>query len=192
MTESEKERIKIMSQDEKKQLTSKLSPEMLNKFHKLINSLLPMSFTILEKHKSTSFLDKRNQTSSGSSKITHVSYRGVIQVSEFENISVILNPVTTLVEEYKKYIGYIEIVNSVTEDKIPVLEIRGFIKEDSGICESFNEMLMESKIFNSKMFPVYIYLEQSYCLKDNSPEELLKKKIPIREISTFQKISCFE
>ena len=82
-------------------------------------------------------------------------------------------------------------MNSPTEDS-PVPEIRGFIKEDLGICESFNEMLIESKIFNSKMSPVYIYLEQSYCLKDNSPEELLKKKIPIREISTFHKISCSE
>ena len=91
----------------------------------------------------------------------------------------------------KNYIGYIEIVNSPTEDS-PVPEIRGFIKEDLGICESFNEMLIESKIFNSKMSPVYIYLEQSYCLKDKSPKELLNKKIPIREISTFHKISCSE
>jgi hypothetical protein len=166
---------------------------MLKEFHKLINSLLPISFTILEKHKSISFLDKHNPTSFGSNKISHVSYRGIIPVSESENISIILNPVASLdVEKYKNYIGYIEIVNSFTEDKIPILEIRGFIKEDLGIFESFNEMLIESKIFNSKMFPVFIYLEQSYCLKNNSPEELLKKTIPIREISTFHKISCSE
>jgi hypothetical protein len=181
-----------MSQKDKKQLPSEWSPEMLKKFHKLINSLLPISFTILEKHKSTSFLDKHNPTSFGSNRISHVSYRGIIPDSGFENISVFFNPVESLVEEYKNYIGYIEIVNSFTEDTIHVPEIRGFIKEDSGICESFNEMLIESKIFNSKMFPVFIYLEQSYCLKVNSPEELLKKKIPIREISTFHKISCFE
>jgi hypothetical protein len=97
-----------------------------------------------------------------------------------------------LAKEYKNYIGYIEITDSFTEDKTPVLELRVFIKEDSGIFESFNEMLMESKIFHAKIFPIYIYLEQSYCLKDGSPEELLKKKIPIREISIFQKISCVE
>ena len=171
-----------MSQKDKKQLPSEWSPEVLKKFHKLINSHLPMNFSILEKHKSTSF---------GSSRTGHISYRGVIPVSEFDNISVIFNPVESLVKEYKNYIGYIEIVNSPTEDS-PVPEIRGFIKEDLGICESFNEMLIESKIFNSKMSPVYIYLEQSYCLKDKSPKELLNKKIPIREISTFHKISCSE
>ena len=181
-----------MSQDDQKRLPTTWSPEMLKEFHKLINAPLPVSFTILEKHKSTSFLGKQNLTSFGSNRISHVSYRGVIPVSEFKNISVFLNPVANLdVEKYKKYIGYIEIVNSPTEDS-PVPEIRGFIKEDLGIFESFNEMLIESKIFNSKMSPVFIYLEQSYCLKDNSPEELLKKKIPIREISTFHKISCFE
>ena len=105
---------------------------------------------------------------------------------------VFLSPVESLTEEFKNYIGYIETVNSFTEDKIPILEIKGFIKEDSGIFESFNEMLIESKIFNSKMFPVFIYLEQSYCFKNNSPEDLLKKRIPIREISTFHKISCSE
>jgi hypothetical protein len=181
-----------MSPNDKKQLSGEWSPEMLKMFHKFINSLLPISFTILEKHKSTSFLDKHNPVSFGSSRINHVSYRGVIPVSGFENISVIFNPVASLIEGYKNYIGYIEIVNSFTEDKIHIPEIRGFIKEDSGICETFNEMLIESKIFNSKISPVYIYLEQSYCLKDNSPEELLKKKIPIRQISTFQKISCME
>ena len=182
-----------MSQDDQKRLPTTWSPEMLKEFHKLINAPLPINFVILEKHKSTTFLEKHKSTSFGSNRISHVSYRGVIPVSEFENISIILNPVARLdVEKYKNYIGYIEIVNSFTEDKIPVLEIRGFIKEDSGIFESFNEMLIESKIFNSKMSPVYIYLEQSYCLKDKSPKELLNKKIPIREISTFHKISCSE
>jgi len=182
-----------MSPKDKKQLPSEWSPEMLKEFHKLINAPLPINFVILEKHKSTTFLEKYKSTSFGSNRISHVSYRGVIPVSEFENISIILNPVASLdVEKYKNYIGYIEIVNSLTEDTIPVPEIRGFIKEDSGICESFNEMLIESKIFNSKMSPVYIYLEQSYCLKDKSPKELLNKKIPIREISTFHKISCSE
>ena len=181
-----------MSQKDKRQLPSQWSPEMLKDFHEFMKSLLPMSVSVLEKHKSTSFLDKHNPTSFGSSRISHVSYRGIIPVSGFENISVLFNPVENLVEAYKNYIGYIEIVNSFTEDKIPALEIKVFIKEDSGIFETFNEMLMESKIFHSKMFPIYIYLEQSYCLKDSSPQELLKKKIPIREISIFQKISCFE
>jgi hypothetical protein len=179
-----------MSQKDKKQLPGEWSPEMLKKFHKLINSHLPINFTILEKNKSTSFFGKHKSTPFGSNRISHVSYRGVIPVSEFENISIFLNPVESLVAEYKGYIGYIEIVNSSTEN-IPVPEIRGFIKENSGICESFNEMLVESKIFNSKMFPVYIYLEQSYCFKDNPPEGLLNKKIPIKEISTFQKVSSF-
>ncbi len=181
-----------MSQKDKRQLPRQWSPEMLKEFHEFIKSLLPMSVSILEKHKSTSFFNKNNPTSFGESRISRVSYRGVISVLEFENISVVLNPVESLIEEYKKYIGYIEIVNSDRKDRIPVPEIRGFFKGDSGICESFNEMLIESKIFNSTMSPVYIYLEQSYCLKDNSPEKLLKKKIPIREISTYHKISCFE
>ncbi|MCK7507049.1 MAG: hypothetical protein MZV70_25325 [Desulfobacterales bacterium] len=63
---------------------------------------------------------------------------------------------------------------------IPVPEIRGFIIGDSGIFESINEMLIESKIFNSTVSPIYIYLEQSYCLKDESPEELLKEKNPYK------------
>jgi hypothetical protein len=181
-----------MSPNDKKQLPSERSTEMLKEFHKFINSPLPMNITILEKHKSTSFFEKHKSTSFGSNRISHVFYIGVSPVSGFENINVYFNPVESLVGEYKNYIGYIEIVNSSTEDKIPVLEIRGFIKENSGVFESFNEMLIESKIFNSKMSPVYIYLEQSYCLKDDSPEKLLNKKIPIREISTFQKISCSE
>jgi len=53
-------------------------------------------------------------------------------------------------------------------------------------------MLIESKTLHAKLSPIYIYLEQSYCLKDKPPEELLKKRIPIKEISTFQKISCVE
>jgi hypothetical protein len=181
-----------MSQDDQKRLPTTWSLEMLKEFHKLINAPLPINFVILEKHKSTTFLEKHKSTSFRSNRISHVSYRGVIPVSEFENISIILHPVASLdVEKYKNYIGYIEIVNSPTKDS-PVPEIRGFIKEALGICESFNETLIESKIFNSKMSPVFIYLEQSYCLKDKSPKELLNKKIPIREISTFHKISCFE
>jgi len=173
-------------------LPTSWSPGMLNEFHKLINSPLPISFAILEKNKSTTFLGKHSTTSFRSRKTSHVSYRGNIPVPGLENIIFIVNPVTSLIEEYKHFIGYIEIVNGSKDDNIPVPEIRSFIQEDSGICEIFNEMLMESKMFNSRMSPVYIYLEQAYCLKDKPPEELLKKKIPIKEISTFQKISCIE
>ena len=181
-----------MSPDDPKRLSITWSPEILMAFHKLINAPLPVNFVILEKNKSTTFLEKNKSTSFGSNRISHVSYRGIIPVSEVENISIILNPVARLdVEKYRNYIGYIEIANSPTDDS-PVPGIRGFIKEDLGICESFNEMLIESKIFNLRMSPVYIYLEQSYCLKDKSPKELLNHKVPIREISTFHKISCFE
>jgi hypothetical protein len=168
------------------------SPEMLKEFHKFINTLLPIGFTILEKHQSTTFLGKRSSTSFGSGKTSHISYRGIIPVAGFENISVIFDPVKTLAEEYRNYIGYIEVANGSKEDTLPGPEIRGFFQENLGIGEIFNEMLIESKMFNSKMSPIYIYLEQSYCLKDKAPEELLKKRIPIREISTFQKISCIE
>jgi hypothetical protein len=168
------------------------SSEMLKEFHKFINSLLPISFSILEKHKSTTFSGKNSSTTYVSGKTSHVSYRGVIPVSGFENISVIFNPVKSIAGEYRDYIGYIEIANGSKEDSNPGPEIRGVFQEKLGIDEIFNEMLTESKMFNAKMSPIYIYLEQSYCLKDKSPEELLKKKIPIREISTFQKISCNE
>ncbi|KQC07896.1 MAG: hypothetical protein APR62_05715 [Smithella sp. SDB] len=181
-----------MSPNDHSKLPTIWSPEMLNEFHKFINSLLPISFNILEKHKSTTFLGKNNSALFRSRRTSNISYIGVIPVSGFENISVIINAVKSMPEEYKNYVGYIEIVNSSKGGKVSVPEIRGFIREDSGICEIFNEMLTESKIFNSKMSPVYIYLEQAYCLKDKPPEELLKKKIPIREISTFQKISCIE
>jgi hypothetical protein len=180
-----------MSPNDPQKPTTTWPPQMLKEFHKFINSLLPISFTILEKHKSTTFFGKHNPTAFRSSRTSLVSYIGIIPVAGFENISVIFNAVKSLTEEYKNYVGYIEIGNSSKEDAIPVPEIRGFIKENSGICESFNEMLVESKIFNSKMFPVYIYLEQSYCFKDNPPEGLLNKKIPIKEISTFQKVSSF-
>jgi len=181
-----------MSPNEPRKFPATWSPEMLNQFHKFINSLLPVSVTILEKHKLTTFFGKRNLTTSRSPKTSHVSYRGVMKDSGFDNICVIINPVKSLAEEYKNYIGYIEITNSSQEDAIPVAEIRITIREDLGICDIFNEMLNESIIFNSTISPVYIYLEQSYCLRDKPPESLLKSKIPIREVSTFQKISCLE
>ncbi|ESP62771.1 hypothetical protein SMITH_35 [Smithella sp. ME-1] len=168
------------------------SPELLQEFHKFINSLLPISFNILEREKSTKFFGKQISTSFWARKTRNVSYRGTISGSGFENIRVVLNAVKDMADEYKNYVGYIEIGNSSKDDTIPAPEVRAFIREDAGICEIFNEMLVESKMFNSKMSPVYIYLEQAYCLKDKPPEELLKKKIPIREISTFQKISCIE
>jgi hypothetical protein len=181
-----------MASDEPRKLPAAWSPEKLSQFHKFINSLLPVSFTILEKQKSTTFLGRRNLTTTRSPRTSHVSYRGFIHDTGFENISVILNPVRSLAEEYKNFIGYIEIANSAAEETIPAAEIRMSIREDLGIGEILNEMLTEAKIFHSKMSPVYIYLESSYCLKDKPPELLLKSKIPIREMSTFQKISCLE
>jgi len=179
-----------MSQNDPAKVPATWTPEMLREFHKFINSVLPVSFTILEKQKLTKFYGKQISSSFWSRQTSQISYRGVIAVPELENTAVILNAVKSLDEDTKNYIGYMEVVNSFKEGAIPVPEIRGVILEDSGICEIFDEMMNESKIFNVKMSPDYIYLEHSSCLKDRPPEELLKKKLPIREISTFQKISC--
>ncbi|MCK7507048.1 MAG: hypothetical protein MZV70_25320 [Desulfobacterales bacterium] len=46
-------------------------------------------------------MNKQNPTSFGENRISHVFYRGVISVSEFEDISVVLNPVEKLTGEYK-------------------------------------------------------------------------------------------
>jgi len=181
-----------MPPSDSQKLPTSWSPEMLNEFHKFINSLLPISFTILEEHKSTTFFGKANKTSFGIPRTRHISYLGTVPVYGFEHVGAVFNPVKILTEEYKNYIGYIELINSSKKDALPAPEIRGVIQEDLGICEIFNEMLVDSKIFNLKMSPIYIYLEPSFCLKDKSPGELLNKKIPIREISTFQKIACIE
>ncbi|HUN54926.1 MAG TPA: hypothetical protein VMU29_07210 [Smithella sp.] len=168
------------------------SSESLKEFHRYINSLLPISFMILERDKSTSFFGKNISTSLWLRKTSHVLYKGFIPEPGFDNISVIFTPVKTLEEEFNKHIGYIEVVNNIKEDAGPCAEIRCFFQEDLGIDTAFNEMMIESRMFNSKMSPVYIYPEQSYCLKDKPPEELLKKKIPIKEISTFHKIYSVE
>lgn len=122
-----------MSPDSTQILPRTWSPEMLNEFHRFINSLLPISFVILEKDKSTTFFGKNISTSFWLRKTSHISYRGVIPVPGFENISVIFNPVKSLEEEFNNYIGYIEIANNYKEDTIPCPEIRGFIQEDLGI-----------------------------------------------------------
>jgi len=180
-----------MPANEPQKLPKTWTTEMLNAFHKLINSPLPVSFTVSEKNKLTTFFGKQNP-SSHARVACNVSYKGNISVPEFENVGVVFNPAKNLTDEYKNFIGYIEIVNGLKEDTIPVPEIRVFIQEDSGVCDVFSEMLIESKTLHAKLSPIYIYLEQSYCLKDKPPEELLKKRIPIKEISTFQKISCVE
>lgn len=179
-----------MSTNDSPRVAATWTPEMLTEFHKFINSALPVSFTILEKQKLTKFFGKQISTSFWSRKTSQISYSGTIAVPGLENTGVVFNEVKSMDADTKNYIGYIEVVNSFKEGAIPVPEIRGVVLEDSGVCEVFDEMLTESKIFNLKISPVYIYLEQSYCLKDRPPGELLKKKIPIREISTFQKISC--
>lgn len=171
-----------------KKLPSSWSTELLSEFHKFINTALPVSFTILEKQKMIVFFGKQISTSFWSRNTSQLSYRGYTSVGGF-TIPIVFNVVKNL-EEESGYIGYIELVNSSREDNIPVPEVRGFILEDSGIYQTLNEMMLESKIFNIKMSPVYIYLEQAYCLKDKHPEELMKKKIPIRELSTFQKNTC--
>lgn len=181
-----------MSPNESQKLPATWSAELLSEFHKLINSPLPLSFTISEKNKSTTFFGKNYTTLPRSRKTSLISYRGGIAASRLDHVNVIFYPVNSFSEEYKNFVGYIEIANSSKEETVSFPEIRVFIPEDSGICEIFNEMLTESKMFNSKISPVYIYLEQSFCLKDKSPDELLKKKIPIKEMSTFQKISCTE
>ena len=109
-----------MSPDSTQILPRTWSPEMLNEFHKFINSLLPISFVILEKDKSMTFFGKNISTSFWLRKTSHIFYRGVIPVPGFENISVIFNPVKSLDEEFNNYIGYIEIANNYKEDTVPV------------------------------------------------------------------------
>lgn len=179
-------RIEIMFKKNKEELPTTWSPDMLKNYHELLkyNITGEICFGILEKHNLKSF---------GSIRTERFSYRGFIPISGLDKICVGLNPMESSVEEYQDYIGYIEILNGTDDDMSPLPLMRVFVKEDSGIFESVNQMLIESKIFNSKMFlNLFIYFDRRELLTDNPPEEMLNKKLPIKRIEISQTLSCFE
>ncbi len=119
----------------------------------------------------------------------HSSFRGGLL--GFKDVYCGLSSLDSLPEEYQDYMGYIEILNGMSEDGEPVPLIRGFIKKDITFFESVSKMVIESRILNSNELMVLgIRVNVSEFKKDAPPaENILNMKLPIESIQIFKRIS---
>lgn len=107
----------------------------------------------------------------------------------FKDVYMGLNALESSTEEYRDYIGYIEILNGNLEDGDSVPLIRGFIKKDVAFLESVSKMAIESRILNPKRLIALNIHVDALNLKDIPTENMLNIKLPIKSVSIFQRDS---
>ncbi|MDP3296693.1 MAG: hypothetical protein Q8N09_03735 [Thermodesulfovibrionia bacterium] len=127
-----------------------------------------------------------------------ITYRGFIPYRPLEDVYFALSSweCEDLTEDYRNYMGYIEILNGISspnQEHVPM--IRGFIKKDFSFFESVNKMLIESRQFKNRMGLDIIV---DFSRIDNVPtqeifnmisaERILNIKLPIKEIEFRQRI----
>jgi hypothetical protein len=169
-----------MSKKKKKERRSAWSIDMLEKFRDLLVKRLDyplICFNIKGRVIVTSLTNM--------SLKYRIHFLG--ESKEFEDVSFGLNPLDSSTEEYRDYLGYIDILNGESE---PLM--RGFIKKNMAFFESVSKMAIESKILNSKkLITVSIEIDVSGLsdLKDIPVENILNMKLPIKSISVAQQDS---
>jgi len=106
----------------------------------------------------------------------------------FKDVYIGLNSLESSTEEYRDYMGYIEILNGFLGCDEPVPLIRGFIKKDFDFFESVSKMAIEFRILNPKgLITLYIQVDASN-LKDIPAESMLNIKLPIKSLSISERV----
>jgi len=111
----------------------------------------------------------------------------------FEDVYCALSSSGNLAEEYRDYMGYIEILNGKSNEGLDVPMIKGFIKKDISFFESISKLAIESRMLNSnKLIALGIRVDVS-GLKGNTPtENILNMKLPITSIQISNRISLYQ
>lgn len=111
----------------------------------------------------------------------------------FEDVYCDLSSSGNLGEEYREYMGYIEISNGKSNEGVDVPMMKGFIKKDISFFESISKLAIESRMLDSdKLITLGIRVDVS-GLKENTPtENILNMKLPIKSIQISNRISLYQ
>ncbi|MGD0340040.1 MAG: hypothetical protein ABSB78_14770 [Bacteroidota bacterium] len=171
-----------MSKKKKKERQSIWSNNMLKEFRNLLLYMPVPEINFVIKERST-WVSLTNMSEKHS-----ISFLG--ESIGFEDVYIGLNALESSTEEYRDYMGYIEILNGVLpEEQGDVPLIRVIIKKDIAFFESLSKMAIESRILNQKrLIALNIQIDASN-LKDIPAESMLNIKLPIRSVSIFQRDS---
>ena len=170
-----------MSKKKKKERQSTWSIHMLKEFRDHLLYSVSGDFKFVIKEKST-WVSLTNM-----SEKHCISFLG--ELIGFEDVYFGLNALESSTEEYRDYMGYIEILNGNLEGGESVPLIRGFIKKDIAFFESVSKMAIESRILNQKRLIALNISVDASNLKDIPAESMLNIKLPIRSVSIFQRDS---
>ena len=78
-----------------------------------------------------------------------ISYRGLLAKDGFEDVYYCMSEEEEPMEIYPNCVGFLELLNGMSEDSEPVPMIRAFIKRDVGLFEAVDALIKDVKIFNS-------------------------------------------
>jgi len=174
-----------MSEKKKYQPQETWSIDMLQHFKdSLVNSLLPEIYLVLKRV-------ERHMYLTNTSKNYHSGCLCELVGFEFKNVGFGLNPLDSSAEEYRDYLGYIEILDGYAEGE-PAPIMRGFIKQDVTFFESLCKMAIECRLLNPKsLVALTINLDPSAIrdLKNTPTEKILNMKLPIRSIEISHELS---
>ena len=170
-----------MSKKKKKEHQSTWSIDMLEEFRNhLVNRLIPWICFVLKERVNWIYL-------TNTSKKYHTYL--LCELVGFEDVYSGLSPLESSTEEYRDYLGYIEILNGNSEENEPVPMIRGYIKQDIAFFESLSKMAIESRLLNpNNLLALTIQVDPS-GLKSIPAENILNMKLPIINIEISQRLS---
>lgn len=170
-----------MFKTNKKERQSTWSIHMLKEFREHLLYSISGDFGFVIKEKST-WVSLTNM-----SEDHRISFLG--ELIGFEDVYVGLNALESSTEEYRDYMGYIEILNGNLGGDESVPLIRVFIKKDIAFFESVSKMAIESRILNPKRLIALDIQVDASNLKDIPAESMLNIKLPIESESIFQRDS---
>jgi hypothetical protein len=171
----------IMSKRKKKESPSAWSIDMLEEFRDhLVNSLLPYIRFVIKERVNRIYLTNTLHK-------YHSYFIG--ELAGFEDVYCGLSSLDNLIEEYRDYMGYIEILNGNSERDEPVPMVRGFIKKDITFFESVSKMAIESRLLNPNNLMNLIIGVNPSGLKNIPAENILNIKLPITTIEIAQLLS---
>lgn len=125
-----------------------------------------------------------------SENYTSISYRGFLAKPGLDNIYYGLSSWEESVEEEdKNYIGYIELLNGISDNNEPVAMIRGFVRRGLGIFEAADRLLRDARLFGIKEGTVLKAHLDCHSHSFNEPDNILNHKINIKSIDAYQRLS---
>jgi len=123
-----------------------------------------------------------------------IGFQGILAKADFEDVYFAFSTDQNEgeIKDSQKHIGYLEVLNGISDERVPVPMIRAFIWQSTNMFDTINSYIRDAKIFNNNIPTIIlnVHVDLKMSPKINATN-IMNTKIGIDSVKIYQRLNIY-